>query len=250
MRADLHIHTALSPCASQEMTPAAIVGTAIEMGLDMIAVCDHNSAGNTAAVRKAAARMAEGRGIAVIDGMEITTLEEVHVLGLFRDNTAACAVTEKVLSTLPLFDGGSRGSHPVLQEQVLFGENGKTHGFELRILSAATAFGLSESVEIIKRSGGLAIASHVDRPSFGVLSQLGLFPADSGLDALELSAAGVRAGRMDEFASIGLPLVSFSDSHSLFEIGASCTLFEIREPTFDELVLALGGLAGRGFRIA
>ena len=76
--ADLHIHTALSPCAEEEMTPAAIVRQAIRKGLAIIAICDHNTAGNTIAVQEAA-----GKDITVIAGMEITTVEEVHVIGLF-----------------------------------------------------------------------------------------------------------------------------------------------------------------------
>ena len=76
--ADLHIHTALSPCADGEMTPPAIVHEAVMKGLGMIAICDHNSAANTEAVQKAA-----GGLLTVIAGMEITTAEEVHVIGLF-----------------------------------------------------------------------------------------------------------------------------------------------------------------------
>jgi predicted metal-dependent phosphoesterase TrpH len=76
--ADFHVHTALSPCGDDEMSPPAIVDAALAAGLDMIAVCDHNAAGNTRAVGEAA-----GARLAVISGIEITTVEEVHVIGLF-----------------------------------------------------------------------------------------------------------------------------------------------------------------------
>ena len=94
--ADLHVHTVLSPCAADTMTPVAIVGRAREVGLRMIAVCDHNTAGNVEAVRSAA------RGApVVICGIEITTREEVHVVGLFPCADAALAVGAEVLATLP-----------------------------------------------------------------------------------------------------------------------------------------------------
>ncbi|MCX5758981.1 MAG: PHP domain-containing protein, partial [Candidatus Hydrogenedentes bacterium] len=94
--ADLHIHTALSACADDDMTPPAIVAAALEQGLDMIAICDHNSAGNAAAVQAAA-----GDALAVIAGMEITTAEEAHVLGLFPDAASAEAAGQEVRDTLP-----------------------------------------------------------------------------------------------------------------------------------------------------
>ena len=94
--ADLHIHTALSPCASDEMTPPAIVKAALERQLAMIAICDHNSSGNAAAAQAAAA----GR-LTVIAGMELTSAEEVHVLGWFPDAACAAAAAAKVLASLP-----------------------------------------------------------------------------------------------------------------------------------------------------
>ncbi len=101
-RADLHIHTALSPCGSDEMTPAAIVAAASARGLDMIAVCDHNTAGNVLAVQQAGE--AAGGGLAVIAGMELTSAEEVHVVGLFPDAAAAERAAARVRSLLPQAD--------------------------------------------------------------------------------------------------------------------------------------------------
>ena len=63
--ADLHIHTVLSPCASRQMRPRAIVREAMEKGMAVIAVCDHNSAANARAVRQASDAM---EGPAVIAG--------------------------------------------------------------------------------------------------------------------------------------------------------------------------------------
>ncbi len=104
--ADLHIHTALSPCGSEEMTPPAIVAAALEAGLDMIAICDHNTAGNAAAVQEAAAAQAAAGGppLVVLAGMEVASAEEAHVVGLFPDAAAAERAAAEVRAVLPQAD--------------------------------------------------------------------------------------------------------------------------------------------------
>ena len=216
LKADLHMHTALSPCAARDMTPPAIVEAAVRAGLNMIAICDHNSAGNVRAVQQAAAHK-----VAVICGMEITTAEEVHVLGLFPDAEAALAAAGVVQS-----------SHAA--------------GHTPAMLSAASTLDLTAVLDLVHEHGGLAIASHVDRPSFSVLSQLGMIPADARFDALELSVAGRRAGRAAEVERLGLPVVCSSDAHSPEEVGAGFTMFQAGGASFGELSLALAGRDGRG----
>ncbi|HNX58188.1 MAG TPA: PHP domain-containing protein, partial [Spirochaetota bacterium] len=54
LRADLHIHSCLSPCGSLDMSPSRIVERAVESGLDVIALTDHNSALNCPALEEAA----------------------------------------------------------------------------------------------------------------------------------------------------------------------------------------------------
>jgi hypothetical protein len=116
---------------------------------------------------------------------------------------------------------------------------------ETRMLATATTLGLSEAVGLIRGNGGLAVASHVDRPSFSVISQLGMLPEDVRFDALELSAIGSASGRAAEFARWGLPMLTSSDSHFLSEVGSGRTVLEMLAPTFGELALALRGIEGR-----
>ena len=240
--ADLHIHTALSPCGSDEMTPAAIVAAALARGLDMIAVCDHNTAGNVRAVQRAGE--AAGGGLAVIAGMELTSAEEVHVVGLFPDAAAAERVAAQVRSLLPQADADY---YSFFGEQPLLASDGCQVGAETAALVLATSLDLTEAVDLIHREGGVAVAAHVDRTSFGVFSQLGFFPADAGFDGLEVSRwLPADSPRLADFAALGLPLVCSSDSHYLEEIGAGCTEFRLAEPSFAELVLALAGARGRG----
>jgi len=239
--ADLHIHTALSPCALEEMTPRSIVRQALYEHLDMIAICDHNTAGNAAAVKQAA-----GNALAVVAGIEITTAEEVHALGLFPDAESAECVGEIVRATLP--DLSRRAKK--FPEQVLLNAKDEVVGAETKMLGAASSLTLSDAVALIKRHGGLAIASHVDRPSFSVPSQLGLFPEGVAFDAIEISPIGLEEKRHRLFDRLGLPMLVSSDSHFLSDIGCGLSMLRMREPVFSELALALRGVGGRRCRIA
>ena len=244
--ADLHVHTALSPCASAEMTPPAIVRAALARGLDMIAICDHNSARNVAAVQEAAARGAqeghEGR-LTVLAGMEISSAEEVHVLGLFPDATAAEAAGVEIRRTLP--EAGD-GYGAFFGEQPLMSADGRVLGAETAALALATSLELDAVVDLIKRHGGLAVAAHIDRKAFSVFSQLGFFPAEAGFDAIEVTRfTGDDSPRMAEFKALGLPITSSSDSHYLEDIGSAATGLTVAVPSFAEVALALAGLDGR-----
>lgn len=240
-RADLHIHTALSPCASDEMTPPAIVAAALEAGLDMIAVSDHNSTGNVAAVQRAAE--AAGGALAVIAGMEITSVEEAHVVGLFPDLAAAESASAQLRAQLPQADANY---YSFFGEQQLLDAGGEVVGSETCSLAYATSLDLEETVRLIHEAGGLAIAAHVDRKAFSVFSQLGFFPAGAGFDGVEVSRH-VKSGdaRLEEFARLGLPLTGSSDGHFLEEIGMASTELRLAEPTFPELALAFAGAQDR-----
>ena len=266
--ADLHVHSALSPCAGDEMTPPAIVQTAIDIGLAMIAICDHNAAGNTAVTQQAAANVAAGRrssggcargarGLTVLAGIEITTAEEVHLLGLFANAADAMATADAVRATLPEADDPTRQR---FGDQHLMDADGRVMGMEPKLLATASALALSDTVKLVRQNHGLAVAAHVNRPSFSVISQLGMFPPDASFDAIEIfKPCGPRPGTVApiphgqsaydaataQFASLGLPVISSSDAHFLADIGRARTRFTMKTPTFDELALALQGVGGR-----
>ncbi|MEW6252641.1 MAG: PHP-associated domain-containing protein [Planctomycetota bacterium] len=250
--ADLHIHTGLSPCAAEEMTPPAVVDAALAAGLDLIAICDHNSATNAGAALLAA----DGR-VAVLAGMEITTVEEAHVLGLFPGPISALVAAEEVLETLPVGDAAYRQRFGA---QRIMNADGQITAYEDRMLAVASRLDVSAAVALVHRHGGMAIAAHVNRSSFSVLSQLGVFPTEAGFDAIEVftKGNGVKGHRRNTlspsipgsqpapWASYGLPILTSSDSHFLGDIGRCRTVLRMEEPSFDELVLALRGEGGRG----
>lgn len=235
-RADVHIHTALSPCADPELTPPAIVNAARQMGLELIAICDHNTAGNVAAVQRAAPP-----DLTVLAGIEITTAEEVHVLGIFPACACAQQVAQVVQASLPDLNQ----TPDPLGEQLLLDQEGRIIGHEKKMLSSACALNLTLAVALIKRAHGLAVAAHVDRKAFSVIGQLGFFPMDAGFDAVEVSAAGVAAHRVERFQFPGLAVITSSDSHILSEIGVGWTSLAMASPCFDEFALALHSAQGR-----
>lgn len=237
-QADLHVHTALSPCADAAMTPLAVVAWAVDQGLDMIAVCDHNSAGNAAAAQRAA-----GDALCVLAGVEVTTAEEAHVVGLFPDADAALAVAAEVAATLP---PAGPDYAACFGEQLLMDEEGDEVGRESRALALASRFTVEEAVALIHRHDGLAVAAHVDRRGFGVVAQLGVFPHRAGFDAVEVSRhAPPGSEAYATAATYGLPVLRSSDAHRLDEVGAARTALRLAAPTFAELRLALQATDGR-----
>ncbi len=237
-RLDLHIHTVLSPCTEMdEMTPQAIVRTAGERGLEMIAICDHNSARNTAVT----SRLGQVHGLAVIPGIEVTTSEEVHILGLFGTDEAAALMQEEVYGHLY-----GQNDEETFGYQVVIDEEDMVEDLDERLLIGATTLGISRVVDTIHQLGGLAIASHVDRSGFGVFSQLGFIPPDLKLDALEISRhTDEKAVRKRYPQCRNYPLVRSSDAHYLADIGAAVTHARLAAPRFEELKMALTGTDGR-----
>ena len=177
-RADLHVHTCLSPCAELTMTPRRIVAAALVQAVDIVAVCDHNSAENVEAVRQAA----RGTPLAVVPGMEVTSREEVHLLAWFAEPVQALEFQDEVYAHLPgVNDAEAFGL------QVLATAEGEVRGFSDRFLLGATTLGVEELADRIHELGGLVCASHIDRESFSLLGQLGGFPPDLSLDGIEVS---------------------------------------------------------------
>ncbi len=236
-RADLHIHSCLSPCGELTMSPRAIVDRARKAGLDIIALCDHNAAGNA----EAAVRAAAGTGLAVLPGMEIVSAEEVHVLALFAAMDGARPVLEAVERSLP--DGGPKTAY--VEDQVLVDENDEVTGFHPFFLMGATRLPVHEVVGLVHAHGGLAVAAHYDRGSFSVLSQLGFIPPGLAFDALEVFTPAGAGPPFPGPPPSGFPLVRFSDAHRPEEIGAPRTDFLLASPTLEEIRKALAGAGGR-----
>lgn len=235
--ADLHVHTVASACAEVEMIPPLIVRRAVELGLDCIAIADHHTVENVAAVQQAA----RPYGLAVLPGMEVQTREEVHVLCLFDDLEAAWKWQDVVWAHLPDLPNREEffGSQLVVDAE---GEYVRTNR---RLLQVSADLGFEEVVRRVAEAGGLAIPAHVDRESFSLLANLGMVPPGAGVVAVEISRWLTPQEARRRFPQLaGLPLVQSGDAHRLGEM-VGTTRFLVAAPTVEELRLALRGERGR-----
>jgi predicted metal-dependent phosphoesterase TrpH len=146
------------------MSPKKIVHKSLEQHLDLIAICDHNTAENAAAALREGTR----QGIAVLPGMEICSREEVHLVALFNNIADTLKMQEYVYA-------------------VVADENDQVLGENPRLLIGATRLSLLDIVKKTHNLDGICISSHVDRPSYSLIGQLGFIPEDLHLDAVEVS---------------------------------------------------------------
>ena len=239
--ADIHIHTCLSPCSEWEMSPKNIIATSLNAGLDLIAICDHNSAENAAAAMREGAK----HGLQVLPGIEICSREEVHILTIFEKIEDTLAMQEYVYANLP-----GENQPEVFGYQVVTNEKDEVLAENPRLLIGATQVNLHDIVEKARDIGGLCIASHVDRLAFGLIGQLGFIPKDLMLDGVEVShrvplaKAQENVTGIDEFSCI-----TASDAHFLNDIGKASTVFIMAEPTVAEIRMALSTTDGRKIKV-
>lgn len=237
VRADLHVHTCLSPCGDLGMSPQRIAARAGALNIGMIAVCDHNSAANVPAVTRAAAE----RDIVVVPGMEICSSEEIHLLALFESAGEAFAMQALVYEHLV-----GENNPNAIGLQVIASEADEALGFEHRLLIGAISLPLERIVDEIHRLGGVAIASHIDRESYSVISQLGFVPEKVAFDALELSPRISTMKARERFGeSAGVPFVRNSDAHQLDDLGVNTSEYLLADRTLNEIRKAFRREDGR-----
>ncbi|MBM4176987.1 MAG: PHP domain-containing protein [Ignavibacteria bacterium] len=239
--ADLHIHSCLSPCGELSMTPQKIINEAKKKQLDFIAVSDHNSAENISAILN----VAEKNSLTVIPAMEICSIEEVHTLALFRDLDSVLEMQSIVYNNLK-----GKNNPDVFGLQVIGNENDEVEGFVDKLLIGATELSVDEIVNQVHTLDGLAIASHIDRESYSVISQLGFIPQNLEYDALEISSNISVEEARNRFAEYSVrPFIRNSDAHKLEDIAKCTTQFFIEEPSFDEVKKAFKNIGGRSIGI-
>lgn len=234
---DLHIHTCLSPCADDGMLPTAIVREARRKRVDLIGICDHNSMENVEAVMKAGVR----ENLRVLGGMEITSKEEVHILAFCEELAELETMQKTVYEHLKGENDESR-----FGAQNVVNEFDARSGSNRKLLIGATDLDVGAVVDLIRNAGGLAIASHIDRESFSIMSQLGFIPETLGLDGLEVSPLTTAPEARQRFPDIvKYPILRSSDAHFLDDIGRQTTVFLMKDTGFAEIRRALAGSDGR-----
>jgi PHP family Zn ribbon phosphoesterase len=221
IRADLHIHTVLSPCAEVEMIPPLIIERALEQHLDLIAITDHNASANVPAVMDAA----RDTGIKVWAGIEVQTREEVHVLCLFDTVRQVRALQADVELTLPHLPNLPEK----LGEQFIVDAHGDFVAREERLLLQSANITLEDLVRRVNALHGLPIPAHIDRAENGLIPLLGFVPP--GLDVLALEISPNILAR-EARAKFRLPeryaVIRASDAHWLDAIGRAITEFDVQ----------------------
>jgi predicted metal-dependent phosphoesterase TrpH len=220
------------------MSAKNIVARTREVGLDMIAITDHNMVENSFYVDK----LAGGKGPVVLFGMELQTVEEVHLLVLFGDYATAIQLQELVYDRLPAVENDPE----YFGDQVVVDGDDNIIRFEERLLLNSSNISVNQAFWWAKEHGGLVIPSHIDSPTFSIISQLGYVPDDIRFDALEIA-------NPEKLPEVGpfimckdIPIVSFSDAHYLKDIGKKKLSLQMEEPTFAEVAKALKVLGVHG----
>ena len=236
-KTDLHVHTVLSPCAEVEMIPPLIVEYALDLGIELIAITDHNASANIEAVQKAA----QNTPLHVLPGMELQTREEVHCLCLFETLEQIMLFQKLVSETLPPIENDAEH----FGEQFVVDETGDFIRREEQLLLVSSSLSINDAWKVVTDLGGLFIPAHVNRKAFGLLENLGLVPTDIQIEALEISKHLNPSDAEKQFPQLkGYPLIQNGDVHRLDEFNGRMSLF-IEKPTIAEIRQAIHNIDGR-----
>lgn len=179
LKYDFHLHSCLSPCGDNDMTPYNLVNMAKLLGYDIIALTDHNACLNCPAALKAG----EEAGITVVPGMELCTSEEIHAVCLFPDLKNALEFSDYVKSTMPPV----KNDASIFGEQLIMDSTDRIIGNEEILLTAASGISIDDAVKEVSRFGGAVFPAHLDRASYSVLSVLGFMYPEMGFEAAEFT---------------------------------------------------------------
>lgn len=231
---DLHLHSCLSPCGSDDMTPVNIVNMALLLGYDMIALTDHNSCRNT----PAAVKIGEENGLIVVPGMELCTAEEAHVICLFPTVDAAMRFQRYVADRSVKI----KNKPEIFGHQLVMDEYETVIDEEENLLLNAAAISVNNIQKATRGFGGAAFPAHVDRNAFSVIASLGAIPPEAGFAAAEISARGDVQKLLQTNPELnGKVLLLNSDAHYLQNMPEPKASIDLPEKTPECLIAALRG---------
>lgn len=229
---DFHIHSCLSPCGNDDMTPANIVGMAMIAGLDAIAVTDHNSCRNC----RAAFAAGQQYGITVIPGMELCTREEVHVVCLFRSLEQAERFSDYVRNHMLQIPNTPK----LFGNQFIYNEEDQQVGIEEFLLISASNIAFDEVYELVKEYEGVMIPAHLDKQSNSLINQLGFVPEGSRFTCFELrDLKNLHEFRRNYPYLQGCQVISDSDAHQLCDINEPKNHLFVRENCIEAILEAI-----------
>ncbi|MBN2613730.1 MAG: PHP domain-containing protein [Bacteroidales bacterium] len=237
-KADFHVHTVLSPCASLDMAPVKIIEKAVAEKIDILAITDHNSTLHC----KLMCKLGKEAGIKVLPGVEITTKEEVHCLAFFETVETANIFQQIIEKHKPDIPNRKEifGYQPVVDrdENILYEVDW--------LLISALSLNLGEAAEIVSMMNGIFVPAHIDRPSNSLLANLGFIPDNLKIDAVEISKSiDFNALLMKTPEIARYTVIRGSDAHCIEDIGSGFTMLYIENDDFDEIKMAFAAEAGR-----
>ncbi len=226
---DLHIHSCLSPCGSEDMTPANIAAMAELKGLDFVALTDHNSTKNL----EAFFHEAQKYDFIPIAGIEVTTIEEVHVLVFFRKLEDSMAFGELVYESLNKI----KNNEKIFGEQEVYNTKDEVLYKEEYLLINSTNIGFEQIYEIAKNYNGVVVPAHIDKDSYSLISNLGFVPEDSKFKCVEI----FRKDNTSEIEMTNKYLekvnkIYNSDAHYLKDINERVNYIKLEEKTASLLL--------------
>lgn len=226
---DLHIHSCLSPCADNDMTPCNIAGMAAINGLGIVALTDHNSTKNCRAFFAAARR----HGIVPIAGMELTTAEDVHIVCLFPSLEAAEEFDGEYQSFRILY----KNRKDIFGDQLILDEEDNVIGEEEHLLLNASTLSIEEAVRLARKYGAAVFPAHIDRDENGIIASLGCVPETPRFSAIEFRYGENAAAYIEKYSLSGKRILTDSDAHYLWDINEAKNYIELEdEPYSSDLV--------------
>ena len=225
---DLHMHSCLSPCADDDMTPVTMAGIAALNGLNIAALTDHNSCGNLPAFFAAC----RAYGVVPIAGIELETAESVHVVCLFEEYDNAIAFWQNVKENYMM---------PFKNDVAMFGgqyymnEDDEVTGIEDILLITSTSLSLDEGVKLAREYGAFVFPAHIDRPSNGIIEVLGDIPPEPGFTAVEFNSGEKIEEYREKYSVVkGAKVLVDSDAHSVTSINEAVNYIELDADPADE----------------
>lgn len=220
---DLHIHSCLSPCGDDDSTPNSIAGMGELNGLQIMALCDHNTCKNCPAFFEACVN----HGILPVAGMELTTAEDIHAICLFPDLESAmefdkCVNTRRIL--IP-------NRTDIFGNQLICDSEDNVIGNDEYLLSNATDISIEEAPSLAEKFGGICFPAHIDRDSNGIIAVLGTFPETPDFTAAELHNREKLNEYTEKYSLEGKRIIISSDAHYLWDIKEAEDFLELEEIT-------------------
>lgn len=229
---DFHLHSCLSPCGDNDMTPYNLVNMAKLLGLDVIALTDHNSAQNC----RAAVEVGKKIGLTVIPGMELCTSEEVHVVCLFDELANAESFSDYVLSTVPHV----KNRPDIFGDQLVTDAEDNVVGTQELLLTTASGISANDAVKIVGEYGGVCYPAHIDRSSYSIISNLGMITPEMNFSAVEMTENADRPMYEKKHPIINdMSVFVSSDAHYLENMREAKHTIDVAENSAREILKSI-----------